>query len=82
MKLREFIQQRDDTKFKLEVYRQIFIFLQEFIATDNREERKSIECEGQFIPDYILEEIVEHIEKEHINDLEVKLQDFEEKVIN
>jgi len=81
MKLREFIQQRDDTKFRLEVYRQIFIFLQEFISTDNREERKSIESEGQFVPDYILEEIIEHIEKDHINDLEAKIKEFEEKTI-
>jgi len=82
MKLREFIQQRNDAKFKLEVYRQIFIFLQEFIATDNREERKSIECEGiGFVPDYILEEIIGHIERDHINDLEKTLQDFEEKII-
>jgi len=84
MKLRELVEQIGNLKCKLEVYREIFIFLQEFISTDNREAKKSIGFEGfdsQFVPDYIIEEVIANIEQDYIRPLETQIKELEERTI-
>ena len=84
MKLRELVEEINNLRYKLEVYRQIFIFLQEFVSTDSREAKKCIGLEGsdnQFVPDYIIEEIIGNIEQEYIRPLEEKTKELEERNI-
>ena len=84
MKLRDLVEQRDNLKYKLEVYKQLFIFLQEFIATDSRDIKKFISIEGsegQFVPDYVIEEVITNIEQEFIKKLEEQVLEMNERKI-
>lgn len=84
MKLRELVETRDKLRYKLEVYRQLYIFLQEFVSTDNREAKKSITLEGSdtlFVPDYVIEEIITDIDTSYIQQLETEIKEIDERVI-
>jgi hypothetical protein len=83
MKLRELVEQVDNTKYKLEIYKEIYIFLQEFTSTDSREAKKVIALEGsdsKFVPISIIEEVIEDIEST-IKALETSIEELEEKEI-
>lgn len=81
MNIKEFLVHLTDLKFEVEVYKEISVFLSEFLRTDNRDEpKKAIEIEGQFVPDYILEKILEVIVKK-IDDLEKEIHTCETRVI-
>lgn len=84
MKLRELVETRDALRCKLEVYRQIYIFLQEFVSTDNREAKKSITLEGSdtlFVPDYVIEDIIADIDTNHVQQLEAEIKEIDERII-
>ncbi len=81
MNIKEFLQNLSDFKFEVEVYKEISVFLSEFLRTDNRSEpKKAIEVDGQFVPDYILEKVLEVI-VEKIDDLEKEIHKCESKTI-
>ncbi len=81
MNIKEFVLHLTNLKFELEVYKELSVFLSEFLRTDNRiEPKKAIEIDGQFVPDYILEKILEIFIKK-IDDLEKEIHTCETRVI-
>lgn len=84
MKFAEMLEERNNIRARLEVYREVLIYLQEFVSTDNRPAKKSIEYSGaakEFVPEYIIEEIVEDIDSKYVQPLTDQLTDIEQKEI-
>jgi len=80
MTVKDLINKHTDLKCEIEVYREICIFLQDFLPTDSRKAKASIEIDGQFVPDYILEKILNEM-SDKIEGLDKEIAECETKMI-
>lgn len=84
MKFIDLIEERNSVRARLEVYTEMSIFLQEFIATDSRPAKRAIEYQGsqkEYVPEYIIEEIIQTLDTEYIQPLTTQLNEIEQKDI-